>query len=82
VVDRAGIGCESASAAAVAGARALAIQGVVAPGDRVVAILTGHVLKEPLVSEDAMAVERQPLIAEASLQGLADALAKAEASVV
>jgi threonine synthase len=47
VVDRAGIGCEPASAASVAGARKLVREGVIAPGDRVVAILTGHVLKDP-----------------------------------
>jgi threonine synthase len=47
VVDRAGIGCEPASAASVAGARRLAREGVIAPGQRVVAILTGHVLKDP-----------------------------------
>lgn len=47
VVDRAGIGCEPASAASVAGARRLVRDGVIAPGQRVVAILTGHVLKDP-----------------------------------
>ena len=80
VVDRAGIGCESASAAAVAGAKALATRGVIAPGDRVVAILTGHILKEPLVSDEA--VDHQRLIADASMKGLAYALARAEAPVV
>jgi threonine synthase len=47
VVDGAGIGCEPASAAAIAGARRLARDGVIKPGERVVAILTGHVLKDP-----------------------------------
>jgi threonine synthase len=46
-VDAAGIGCEPASAASVAGVRKLVAAGVVRPGDRVVAILTGHVLKDP-----------------------------------
>ena len=47
VVDGAGIGCEPASAAAIAGTRRLARDGVLKSGERVVAILTGHVLKDP-----------------------------------
>jgi threonine synthase len=46
-VDGAGIGCEPASAAAIAGTRQLARDGVIKRGERVVAILTGHVLKDP-----------------------------------
>jgi threonine synthase len=47
VVDAAGVGCEPASAASVAGARQLCERGVIGRGDRVVAVLTGHVLKDP-----------------------------------
>jgi threonine synthase len=47
VVDAAGVGCEPASAAAVAGARQLARERVIQPTDRVVAVLTGHLLKDP-----------------------------------
>jgi threonine synthase len=47
VVDAAGIGCEPASAAAVAGTRQLRSRGVIRPGDGVVAVLTGHLLKDP-----------------------------------
>jgi threonine synthase len=47
VIDRAGIGCEPASAAAVAGARSLRRTGIIGAGDTVVAVLTGHLLKEP-----------------------------------
>jgi threonine synthase len=47
VVDAAGIGCEPASAAAVAGTRRLVREGIVRRGDSVVAVLTGHVLKDP-----------------------------------
>lgn len=47
MVDAAGIGCEPASAAAVAGARKLVAQGVIRPGERVVAVLTGNLLKDP-----------------------------------
>jgi threonine synthase len=42
-----GFGCEPASAASVAGARLLREEGVIAPSDRVVCILTGHQLKDP-----------------------------------
>ncbi|WP_246117751.1 threonine synthase [Adhaeretor mobilis] len=42
-----GMGCEPASAASVAGAKLLREQGVIAPSDRVVCILTGHQLKDP-----------------------------------
>jgi threonine synthase len=46
-IDAAGIGCEPASAASVAGARKLVQAGTMRPTDRVVAVLTGHVLKDP-----------------------------------
>ena len=46
VVDAAGIGCEPASAASVAGVRQLRRQGVIRAGESVVAVLTGHVLKD------------------------------------
>ena len=46
VVDGAGIGCEPASAAAPAGARRLIRESVIGPRDRVVAVLTGHMLKD------------------------------------
>jgi threonine synthase len=42
-----GIGCEPASAASVAGAKRLREEGVIAPGETVVCILTGHQLKDP-----------------------------------
>ena len=47
VIDAAGVGCEPASAASVAGVRRLVAQGVVRADDSVVAVLTGHVLKDP-----------------------------------
>ena len=42
-----GLGCEPASAAAVAGVRLLRDEGVIEKDDRVVCILTGHQLKDP-----------------------------------
>ncbi len=47
VIDAAGVGCEPASAASVAGVRQAVSRGIIASGERVVAILTGHVLKDP-----------------------------------
>jgi threonine synthase len=49
-VGAGGLGCEPASAASVAGAKLLREQGVIAAGDRVVCILTGHQLKDPTVT--------------------------------
>ncbi len=46
-VGAGGLGCEPASAASVAGARKLRKEGIIAPSDRVVCILTGHQLKDP-----------------------------------
>jgi len=42
-----GIGCEPASAASVAGTRKLVAKGVIQPGESVVSILTGNLLKDP-----------------------------------
>ncbi len=46
-VGAGGFGCEPASAASVAGAKKLRAEGIIAPSDRVVCILTGHQLKDP-----------------------------------
>lgn len=46
-IDATGIGCEPASAASVAGVRQLVEQGEIKSNDEVVAVLTGHVLKDP-----------------------------------
>ena len=46
-VDGAGIGAEPASCASVAGVRELVRRGWIEPGQRVVALLTGHLLKDP-----------------------------------
>jgi threonine synthase len=45
-IDGAGVGCEPASAASLAGVRALRREGTIRPDDRVVAVLTGHMLKD------------------------------------
>lgn len=46
-IDAAGIGCEPASAATVAGLKKLVAAGTIRSSDRVAGILTGHVLKDP-----------------------------------
>lgn len=46
-IDRSGVGAEPASAAAVAGVRQLRQAGIIRSADRVVAVLTGHILKDP-----------------------------------
>jgi threonine synthase len=47
VIDAAGVGCEPASAASVAGVRQLRSRGVIGAHERVVAVLTGNLLKDP-----------------------------------
>jgi threonine synthase len=47
LIDRQGIGCEPASACSLVGAQKLVQQGIIRPGETVVSILTGHVLKDP-----------------------------------
>jgi threonine synthase len=46
-VGAGGLGCEPASAASVAGARLLRKEGIISGSERVVAVLTGHQLKDP-----------------------------------
>lgn len=52
MVDASGIGCEPASAASVAGVKKLIAAGVIQPQEEVVALLTGHMLKDPGVIID------------------------------
>ena len=47
IIGADGIGCEPASATTLAGIRRLQQGGEIAEGDHVVAVLTGHVLKDP-----------------------------------
>jgi threonine synthase len=46
-IDAAGIGCEPASAATLAGVKKLRAAGVIRDAERVVCVLTGHLLKDP-----------------------------------
>ncbi|MGB9605560.1 MAG: threonine synthase, partial [Bryobacteraceae bacterium] len=47
IIGQCGIGCEPASAATLAGIRKLRQQGSIRPSEDVVAVLTGHLLKDP-----------------------------------
>ncbi len=83
VIDAAGVGCEPASAASVAGARQLRERGVIGIGERVVAILTGHVLKDPgaLITyhqetEPAPRFANRPVSIPADLNAVARVLGK------
>ncbi|HLC48255.1 MAG TPA: threonine synthase, partial [Candidatus Norongarragalinales archaeon] len=46
-IDGAGIGCEPASAATIAGVKKLVQAGIIKEGEKVVCILTGNLLKDP-----------------------------------
>jgi threonine synthase len=46
-VDACGVGCEPASAASVVGVRELVRRELIEPEQHVVAVLTGHILKDP-----------------------------------
>jgi threonine synthase len=46
IIDRAGLGCEPASAATLAGIRKLVARGIMKRDERVVGVLTGHLLKD------------------------------------
>jgi threonine synthase len=72
-----GVGCEPASAASVAGIRKLVRAGKIAPGADVVAVLTGHQLKDPEIalryrSQEELA--RQRVHVDANLDSLRAAL--------
>ncbi|MBV9082563.1 MAG: threonine synthase [Acidobacteriaceae bacterium] len=47
IIGKCGIGCEPASAATLAGVKKLVARGVIRRADRIVAVLTGNLLKDP-----------------------------------
>lgn len=74
---RDGVGCEPASAASVAGIRKLVQARKIKPGSDVVAVLTGHQLKDPesgLRRRSEEELNRQRLRVEPSLEKLRAAL--------
>jgi len=60
-IDESGIGCEPASACSLAGVRKLRAAGTIQRNEKVVCILTGHVLKDPeiILSSDRSAQLRE-----------------------
>jgi threonine synthase len=70
-IDAAGVGCEPASAASVAGVRRARSAGTIGAAETVVCILTGHVLKDPGIlmsaSEISDAPRNSPVPIDASL---------------
>jgi threonine synthase len=75
VIDRCGVGCEPASAASLAGVRALAQRGVIKRGERVVAVLTGHLLKDPGSAESAASDQAKALTTDEAMRLLAEVTA-------
>ncbi|MBP6771358.1 MAG: threonine synthase [Gemmatimonadaceae bacterium] len=78
-IDVAGVGCEPASAASVAGVRQLVRSGVITRAHRVVAVLTGHVLKDPgmlvdLHQRDDFAQANRPIEIDADVRAVARVL--------
>lgn len=63
-VGAGGFGCEPASGASVAGAKRLREEGIIAPSDRVVCILTGHQLKDPDATVAYHAAASDPRLAD------------------
>lgn len=78
-VDRAGIGCEPASAAGLAGIRQLMDAGTIQPGERVLTWLTGHLLKDTESSADYYLTDAgasQPVVIDPTPESLDRALAE------
>lgn len=71
VIDRAGIGCEPASAAALAGIRKLVERGVIRQDERVVGVLTGALLKD---TQTGIPQQTQELTVEANSSAVRRAL--------
>jgi threonine synthase len=72
-IDRAGIGCEPASAASLAGVRLLRREGTIGEDHRVACVLTGHMLKDPetILRQAAplVEIEADPAAVERTIDG-------------
>ena len=75
VIDRAGIGCEPASAATLAGIRQLVAAGMIARDATVAGLLTGHILKDADTTLAAAEAGRNLADVPAERQAVARALA-------
>lgn len=72
IIDRAGIGCEPASAATLAGARKLVARGIIKRDERVVGVLTGNLLKD---SKTGMPQETSGIVVDPTLDAVRKVLA-------
>ena len=75
-IGAAGIGCEPASAASVAGTRAAIRSGLIGSHEGVVAILTGHVLKDPFPEGSSERSRYAPVEIDASLSAIENELGR------
>jgi len=73
IIDRAGIGCEPASAATLAGARKLVARGVIKRDECVVGVLTGNLLKD---SKTGIPQEVRGSVVAATIEAVRSALTK------
>ncbi len=78
-IDASGVGCEPASAASIAGVRRLVQDGVITSAHRVVAVLTGHILKDPgilvdLHQREDFALANRPVEIDANVRDVARVL--------
>jgi threonine synthase len=73
IIDRAGIGCEPASATTLAGARNLVARGIIKRDERVVGVLTGNLLKD---SKTGIPQEASGIVVDATLDAVRRALAQ------
>lgn len=71
IIKYAGIGCEPASAASVAGVRHAVRAGLISPADSVIAVLTGHLLKDPATP---LSRPNAPLEVEPALHAIESAM--------
>ncbi len=73
-IDAAGIGCEPASAVTLAGLQRMRAEGTVKGHERVVCVLTGHLLKDPDVVVSGGQATGRILEVEATLEAVKRAL--------
>lgn len=80
IVDRAGIGAEPASCASIAGVKSAVDSGLIRSSDNVVAILTGHILKDAMTTfryhkgELGGSYQNAPIVIDPKLSALAKAI--------
>jgi threonine synthase len=80
-IDRAGIGCEPASAAGLAGIRQLVQDGVIDAGESVLTILTGNLMKDSdavidyHLKDGSAELANRPVVIDPTIESLDEAMA-------